>query len=246
MKSKDVPLGFLKVSTDPQIAIEYLSQLSFPATRHVIFPVDDHYTGFINNCRDYADYAVSLATCFKSKFVRIVASKERIWLGAAGREILQYEGNIFDLYGGDGKLIRSVTCLDDGGSWAFCEHGTRHPVETSFPYGSRRKRDRFTSEHLRKLVDAYGIPWLTGSSLLAAGEYYLFESEQAPISTCTIAEADDPAYGYYVRGLSWLPHMETHASSVVADFERCISINPVYESRVREALNNARRILSQE
>jgi len=43
---------------------------------------------------------------------------------------------------------------------------------------------------------------------------------------------DDRAYGYYQRGLGWLPHIQTHATSVIHDFERAIQINPAYEPKV--------------
>jgi hypothetical protein len=56
------------------------------------------------------------------------------------------------------------------------------------------------------------------------------------VKTYTVAENDDPAHRYYERGLGWLPNMATHATSVIADFERCLRINPAYEPLVRAAL----------
>jgi hypothetical protein len=133
--------------------------------------------------------------------------------------------------------------MDDGGRWVFLEDGDRHPIESSFPYEARRKRKRFTATELCRLSRAYGLPVVTEDVFMAAGRYHLYERPHEPENTCTLDEADDPAYLYYLRGLTWVPHMDTHASSVIADFERCIRINPEYEPKVREALDKAYRIV---
>lgn len=243
----DNRLCVLETTTDVNKTLEYLSLLTWPATRHVAFAASQHATAFINNRRngsDYADEKIWLASHLKTDFARIVATKRRVWSQGEEREILQYEATIFELYKEDSTLVRSVACLDDGGRWIFEEGGRRHPVENSFPYDARRKRDRFTNEHLRLLTEAFGLPWLTTERFLNAGEYHLLKSCRSPIDSCTIAEADDPARSYYLRGLSWVPHMQSHASSVIADFERCVRINPDYEPKVRKALEAAYRVIS--
>ena len=77
-------------------------------------------------------------------------------------------------------------------------------------------------------------------------ETYLHEREAAQIleHACTPEQRDDPAFGYYLRGLGYAKHMNTHASSVIADFERAILLNPDYEPLVRDYLARARRVLS--
>jgi hypothetical protein len=97
---------------------------------------------------------------------------------------------------------------------------------------------------LHQLISSCGLPVVTSDTFLSASEYSLFDIPGFRAETCTIAEADDPAYGYYRRGLTWVPHMATHASSVIADFERCIRLNPDYEPKVREALDEAYAIVA--
>ena len=242
----DVSMRLLETTDDPERALGHLSQLSWPDTRHVLFPAGDHCSALINNSRngsDYADYTVCLARHLQTRFARVVSSLGREWSNGTEREILQYEANIFDLHDGNGELIRTVACLNDGGSWSFTASGTSHAVESAFPYDARRKRDRFTAKHLGQLIAGFGLQTVTADSFLSAGQYFLFDIPNRPAETCTIAEADDPAYAYYHRGLNWVPHMETHASSVIADFERCVRINPDYESKVRPALIEAYRVI---
>jgi hypothetical protein len=86
------------------------------------------------------------------------------------------------------------------------------------------------------------LPTVAPRDLLSAGEYLLATSagaEQA--ATCTLDEADDPAYGYYVRGLNWCRHMTTHAKSAIADLERCLRLNPTYAPKVGAHLERAYR-----
>lgn len=243
----DDRLRLVKSTADSAEAIQHLSLLTWPATRHVAFAASANATAFVNNGRngsDYADQKVWLASLLQTNFARIVTREGRVWSRGDEREVLQYEATIFELWGDDSTPIRSVACTNDGGRWSFNEVGNRNPFEDSFPYDAPRKRDRFTAEHIRQLTEAYGLPWVTPEVFLNANEYYLLKSETTPIDSCTIDEADDPARGYYLRGLDWARHMQTHASSVIADFERCIQINPDYEPKVRLALDEARRVIT--
>jgi hypothetical protein len=69
----------------------------------------------------------------------------------------------------------------------------------------------------------------------------LFESPCDWAKACSIAEADDPACGYYLRGLGWVNRVGSHAESVIADFERCVRLNPDYADKVRGYLLEAYR-----
>jgi hypothetical protein len=117
-----------------------------------------------------------------------------------------------------------------------------HPVESSFPYDAPKKSARFTRDHLDELARAYGCPIPTARTFETAGQYLLFAQERgSAVEYCTVEEADDPAYWNYMSGMQWMKHIDTHASSVVACLERCISLNPRYEPRVRECLEAARK-----
>lgn len=238
-------MRLLETTRDPGRALRHLSLLSWPDSRHVLFPVGDACCALINNSRngsDYHDYVYGLATHLETRFARVVNRPPRIWSNGGNREVLEWEARMFVLCDASGEVIRSVSCSDDGGRWDFSEYGIRHAIESTFLYDARRKRDRFTAQQLEALIPAFGFPSVTPESFLSAGRYLLFDISGRPVKTCTIAQADDPAFGYYERGQSWLPYMATHATSVIADFERCVRINPKYEPLVRSALDEAYRL----
>jgi hypothetical protein len=60
---------------------------------------------------------------------------------------------------------------------------------------------------------------------------------------CTPEQADDPGYAYLQRGLGWVPHMRTHASSVVWDLTRAILLSPGLHDQAQPHLDAARRRL---
>lgn len=235
----------VRFTNDPLAAIQFLSLLTWPATRHVAFRGDNRTTVLVNNSRggsDYNDYVCLLPRHLECRFARVLCTPGRIWTDGVDQQVMQYQATIFDLRDRSGECIRSVTCMNDGGRWTFREQGLPHPVESSFPYDHRRKRQRFTPEHMRRLLDAYGLPLAGPTDFQRAGQYLLATSAGADqAATCTLEEADDPAYGYYVRGLSWCNHLATHFSSAIFDLERCVQLNPAYEPKVRPLLERAYR-----
>jgi len=233
---------------DGQEALKFLSTLTWPATRHVAFAAGDRITALINNSRngsDYADYVRHFPRQLNCRFVRVVNSPQRYWRQGKLREILQYGARIFDLYDAAGETIRSIACVNDGGRWIYHTAGQPHPIEATFGPVAARPSQRFPASQLSALSAAFGLPLPTAEQFQRTGRYLLFaqESKQA-ITTCSIDEADDPAYSYFLRGMGYVHHMATHAASVVADFERCLAINPAYEPRVRDYLIEARRRLA--
>jgi len=151
------------------------------------------------------------------------------------------EARIFDLWDIEAKTVRCVCCMNDGGRWTFGTAGTPNPIERQFPNDARPKANRFTETHLQLLAKAYGFQIPSAATFLDAGKYLMFTQDYAYAAKfCSIEDADDPAYGYFLRGMGWVKHMATHASSVIADFERCIRINPEYEPRLRHYLQMAR------
>jgi hypothetical protein len=67
--------------------------------------------------------------------------------------------------------------------------------------------------------------------------------QRVEAAACSLDEADNPGFGDFQRGMTWVPHMRTHAASVIADFDRAVEIDPTYEPRVREYLREARGIM---
>jgi len=244
----DARLRLVERVVDLETAVKFVSTLTVPDSRHVAVAAAN-WTVFINNARngsDYHNYTRSFPLYLDARFARIVSRPGKTWNNNAIRLKLQYAATIFELYDRRGDSIRSVCCMDDGGRWTFDEGGDPHPVEATFPYQNKKKRERFTSKELARLAASFGLPEVTTETFENAESFYLFECDVHIISTCSITDAQDPAFGYYERGLGWVKYLNTHASSVIADFERCLQINPNYEPKVRPFLNQAYHIVSQQ
>jgi hypothetical protein len=229
-------------------ALNFLSTLTWPVTRHVLFANGATLTAFINNSRngsDYADDVFHLPQHLNCRFARVVNCRQRVWRRGRLRVVQQYAARIFDLRDARGETIRSITCMNDGGRWVYHATGVPLPIEAAFSDSVTRISARFSPEQLVAIASACGFRLPTAQQFNLAEHYVMFAQDSvSPIGTCTIAEADDPAYGYFLRGMGYVAHMDTHAASVVADFERCLAINPEYEPRVREYLKEARRRLA--
>ena len=240
-------------TTDIGIALDHLARLTVPATRLVVLDRGP-WTAILTNQRggsDFADHQFWAARSLGVETIRVVDSDARWWRSGALRERLAYEARIVELHGPDNSTLRAVTCADDGGRWVFETSGVPLPVEASFDYDAPRKKDRFTRDNLRELLVSIGPGPVTDAGLLAAPRFALLEDRirnrdwrnQVEARACSYAEADDPAFAYFQRGMSYVAHMQTHAPSVIADFERAVAINPAYEPRVRDDLRTARRIV---
>jgi len=233
-------------------ALDYLARLTVPATRLVVVDrgpwtaiLTDHRTG-----SDFNDHQSQASRSLGVRTVRVVDSVARWWRGGDRRERLGYEARIVELQGPDGSAVRSIACTDDGGRWTFTTSGAPLPIEATFRYDAPRTRDRFTRENLHDLLESTGGGALTSERLLAAPRFALLEDRitnalyraKVEAAACSRDEADDPAFAYFRRGLGYVSEMETDATSVIADFERAISIDPSYEPRVRDYLRDAHRI----
>lgn len=240
----------------PSEALEYLSRLTFPATRLALLD-RGAWTAVLTNSRngsDFNDHQGWAARLLASRTIRVVDAEARWWRRGNVRERLTYEARIFELHGPDGSTIRSIACADDGGRWVFETTGEPFPIEASFAYDAARKKDRFTRDNLHDLLKAIGPGPLTEPAVLTAPRCALLSERilnkawrtRVDAAACSLEEADDPGFRYYQRGMGWVPHMRTHAPSVIADFERAVELNPTLEPRVRSHLREAHRIVDGE
>lgn len=243
----------LETTGEVSKALHYLDTRTVPVTRLVVVEhgawtaiLTNHTTG-----SEFHDHQFWAAKMLSVRTVRVVDSEARWWRRGPRRERLGYEARIFELHGPDDAMIRSIACANDGGRWVFETFGEPLPVEATFDYEALRKKDRFTRSNLGALLAAIGTEPLTDSALLGARRFGLLSEEitnatwraRVQEEARSLEEADDPAFGYYRRGLNWVPHMRTHATSVIADFERAVEIDPNYEPRVRIFLQEAHRIV---
>jgi hypothetical protein len=229
-------------------AIAYLNVLSQPVTRQVLFAVNGQWSAIVNNHRDGSDFANDhgvVSDLCRARTCRVVDAPELTCMVGDFKVRQSYPARIFELRDPEGRTTRSVTCILDGDRWAFETHGSPLAAEADFPYTARRKRDRFGPEHLHRLVDSIGAgPWIVDA--FSAAERFVLVSvpiANRPVEVCTPDEADDPAYGYFRRGLGWVAHMETHAESVVWDMTRAILLSPARERDARPHLLAARKQL---
>ena len=250
-RADQAQMRLVKVTSSAAEALEYLSLRTHPATRLVVVDLG-RWTGVLTNDRngsDFSDDQYWAARALRVRTIRVVDSDARWWRRGKLRERLAYEARILELHGPDDSILRSIACADDGGHWVFETSGTPLPIEASFDYDASRKKDRFTRNDLHALLMDLGPGPLTDQTFLEAPRFALLAERwndawraQIEAGACSLEEADDPAFGFYRRGMSYVAHLETHATSVIADFERAIEIDPKYEPRVREYLREARRI----
>lgn len=245
-------MHLVTVTSSASSALEYLGIRTQPATRLVVVDLGPWTAILTNhlNGSDFADHQFWAGRSLRVRTIRVVDSEARWWKRDGLRERLGYEARVFQLHGPEDAVIRSIACADDGGRWIFEIEGEPLPIEASFEYDALRKKDRFTRQNLRDVLTAVGPGPLTERTFLEAPRFALLAERIADAdwrkrvgaAACSLEEADDPAHGYFVRGMSYVPHIATHATSVIADFERAIRINPAYEPRIRGYLRDAHRI----
>ena len=230
-------------------AIAYLNALTHPEMRRVLFAVNDRWTAVVNNRREGSDFDNDqhlFAALCRARTCRVVDRPGRIDAVGTYKVRQEYPARIFVLADADASTARSVTCALDGDRWVFETSGTPLAAEADFPYTARRKRDRFTSEHLQQLVVAIGAAPPVADAF-ASAERFVLTAIPRPghrdVEFCTPEEADDPADGYFRRGLGWVPHMKTHAESLVWDMTRATLLNPDREPDARPYLRAARKQL---
>jgi hypothetical protein len=232
------------------VAIDYLDTVTWPATRYALFPLDDHWTIVVNNQRggtEVADLFGHMKKRQPAMAVRVVDHEASFVIRNGFRVRQRYAAPIVEIQA-DGEMIRSIACANDGGHWTYDSFGAPFPIEAPFDSTARRKRDRFTRENLDALLRSVGARLVTPADLEHAPHFTLLamtprkEDWRIRIESDALSteEADDPAYGYLRRGLGWVDHMATHATSVVSDLGRAILLNPDLEPRCRPALDRAR------
>jgi hypothetical protein len=239
---------------DVATALTFLADVTHPATRHVVLQVSDSWVAIINNGRNGSDFADTqrwLSRRTASTTIRVVDRPAAAILERNGyRCRLGYEERIVEVFEGP-SLRRAITCMDDGGRWTFEASGEPLPIESTFDYAARRKRDRFTSGNLSALLTSLGAAEVDASTITKAAEFSLVVEEmlnkdwrrRIERDACSVEEAEDPAHGYFLRAQAWIDHLETHASSAVVDLTKAVLLNPAYERRSRRALDRARKQL---
>lgn len=241
---------FVEVNGCAAKSMDFLRVLTQPQTRYVFFTSAEDQTFFIGNGiggSDPMDVYRCVARVLAVPVARVIDSPSRVLECDGISEVLSYESRVFEVSDERGDVVKSIACSNDGGKWSWWSHGELSDAERSFPYNARLIRRRLSSDHLGSLVGAFGFSVLSSSVLLSSSVSYTAEFRLCRSKThdrvcresCTPEERDDPAYSYYRRGMAWMKHVGSHYDSAIADFERCIRLNPSFEPRVRSALERA-------
>jgi hypothetical protein len=188
------------LTSDVEGVIDFLSTLTVPATRIVLFSVSQHWTAAFDNHRGggggFVGFSLSRAQLLRSRSVRVVDQPGRVWRRGSLQVTQSYEARLVTVFDADGKDVKSIYCMDDDGRWDFASTGAKLDIETSFDYTAVKKKDRFTSENLRSLLTRLGIPVLTPSGFLQAGRFAMIKVPWKKYSACTFEQGEDPAFGY--------------------------------------------------
>lgn len=233
--------------------LEFLDTVTWPATRLAVFRLTDGWTKIVNNQRggsEVADLVGRLSLTVPGRVVRVADRAGAVVEQNGFRVRTEYEARIVELFD-EGESIRSISCADDGGRWSYDVAGEPLPIEAEFDDVALRRRDRFTRTNLHDLLRSIGVRPLAAADLLHVRSAVLITAtpqdedwaNRVAASACSTAEAADPAHGYFRRGVAWAEHIETHATSVVADLGKAILLDPGMEPQCRDALDRARRQL---
>jgi hypothetical protein len=249
----------LEPASSREAAVEYLGHLTHPATRWALFAVNEHWTALVNNLRggsDFADDMYFVSDICRARVCRVV-DQDGGWRTIGDYRVRSgYPARIFELVEPGrtsfGDVARSIHAMLDGDRWDFAASGERRlPIEETFDYGARLKRDRFTSENLDALLASLGVEPPVVEAFETTARVFLVAArlenrswrKAVEADAQTPAQADDPGYAYLQRGLDWIPFMKTHASSVVWDLTRAVLLNPELSEQARPHLDAARRRL---
>jgi hypothetical protein len=239
--------------SDPSKALAFFSTYTFPATRHILFPAGEGWAVIVNNSKngsDFSDYCMGWSRAVRSRALRVADRTSKVWTKGSLRVVMNYEARIVELYQGGAYPLRSITCANDGGRWVWHVSGDPLPVETGFSYHAKRVKDRFTRENLRSFLTSLPAPAVDPDTFLRCRSFSLVEETYRSAewmgrilrAACTETELDNPAHGYYERGLGWMEHLEVQFPSAIADFEKALEIDPGYEERIRSHLERAYRL----
>src|SRR5439155_12114532 len=166
-----------------------------------------------------------------------------------------YEAHMVTVRDEQGESVRTIICMNDGGRWGFQAYGGE-------PLGGRgglrlRRATQTRSLHPRERARAPRVtrrPPAVQQSFARADRLQLFHQEvrdavwAAKIETaaCTPQQADDPAFSLWTSAMSYVPHIQTHASSVVLYLTEALLLNGDLQPEAEPYLEAARRTLGEE
>jgi len=144
-----------------EVVLRKLLPLTIPTPRRFVFvPTQSAWTAYFDNSvhgTDSAGVVHVLAKKLNCRTIRAVHVQNTLPTRPSRESKGHFGATMFQLYGPDGKGIRSIYAANDGGTWKFGESGTPFAFEELEKYNSRRIRDRFTGEMLSSYLNNLGI-----------------------------------------------------------------------------------------
>ena len=157
------PLGIevseRKITGPLRAVLSQLLPLTGPRrTRYLFLPTASAWVAFFDNGAmgtDATSVCMHLSGLLRCRALRItVIPHEHV--GGRGR----YGACTLELFGPKGEplgYMRTISVVNDGGSWAFDQSGTPLPFERLENYKRRKLIERFTFEDLREYTAALGL-----------------------------------------------------------------------------------------
>jgi hypothetical protein len=146
-----------------EVLLSLLPLTSVLPRRYLFVPTASPWAAFFDNGHGGTDafsamsYLAQLLGCRGMRVTAIPDTIEGEFEGARG----QYGGLVLEVYGPRKthflNYVRSVSLVNDGGSWDFSLGGTPFPFEDVSQYSARRKKDRFTFEMLERYLSELGL-----------------------------------------------------------------------------------------
>jgi hypothetical protein len=145
------------------VLLSLLPLTSIVRRRSVFVPTASPWVAYFDNGHQGTDAfsAISyLASDLRCRGMRVTAIPDTIegeFVGARG----QYGGLVLEVYGPETthflNYVRSISLVNDGGTWDFSQGGTPFPFEDVSRYSARRKKERFTFEMLERYLFELGL-----------------------------------------------------------------------------------------
>ena len=157
---RGVVLATRTLDGDLPSTLSALLPLTSVETRRFLFvPTASAWVAFFDNNHGGTDATgpmAYLARTLRCRALRVVAVPHHEPRRDQGHWRGRYGATILDLFGAEvtnhSNTIRSITMMNDGGSWTFDEIGGPLPFEDLEAYKARRVRDRFPFELLRSYL----------------------------------------------------------------------------------------------
>jgi hypothetical protein len=231
-------------------ALPYLSEFTWPATRHVVFPGHRGWSAMLDNTPNAdVDRVPFMANRLQTRAIRVVNSPERRWKKEGLPDyLLTWESRIVQFSDRSVEIEKSIVlnaAVGETSEFDVHDEGSGAPVLQHFvDTTQKRTRERFTTNQLAALVNAFGTDILTEHDLVQCDDFVLLNDPTTSwaASKGTPAERDNPAWYYFQMGVAWSNRAQKSANwydSVIQYLEKAVTFDPTYEAQARSYLSKA-------